>query len=176
MNKKLINKFSKLVSEIFKKPLESHGFSKESMRIDTDFFDIIYGNGLRYIKITANTYSRDYPPYFVIALGEGSRDTPDRDWNSIALWRLKNLIQKNNDNKEYSLEDPNKICEELISARKDLLEFGNGFLTGDVSLFNKARSMQNKDREPYRIHITDENGQPISYDDPESVTLKNKYS
>jgi hypothetical protein len=176
MNRDQMKEFGKLALAIFEETLAHHGFKRESMKTERYFCDIVFGNGERYVKISANIHPRDYPPYFNVILGEGGRDFLESDWNSIALWRLKNLIQKTDTGSEYGLENPDKLPDLLEQAKSDLLQFGETFLSGDTEFFRQARSEQNKDRPPYKVHSPDENGKYTVSDEPESVKMKEKYS
>ena len=176
MENNLLKSFGKHSLVLFKEPLGRYGFKREFKKTDEYFSEILYANGERYVKITANIHPRDYPPHFNIILGEGGRDFFESDWNSIALWRLKNLILQSDTASEYSFENADKIPELLEQARNELLEFGLGFLAGDLELFRKARSEQNKGRIPYKIYSPEENGKYTVRDEPVSIKMKEKYS
>jgi len=176
MKNDLLKTFSKLSLALFKEPLGQHGFKRELKKTEDYFCQIIYGNGERYVKISANIHPRDYPPHFNIILGEGGRDFFESDWNSIALWRLKNHILQAKSGREYHLENTEKISELLEHARDELLKFGLGFLTGDIELFRKVRSEQNRDRAPYQIYSPDKDGKYKATEEPLSAIMKYKYS
>jgi hypothetical protein len=176
MKNDLMIEFGKLALAMFKDALASHGFKRESKKTEQYFCEIVFVNGERYVKISANIHPRDFPPYFNVVLGEGPREFLESDWNSIALWRLKNLITSTDTGSEYSLETPDKLPELLDRAKAELLEFGQGFLRGDLEQFRKARSEQNRRREPYKIHSPDSDGHYTVSDEPESVKMKEKYS
>jgi hypothetical protein len=171
-----MKEFEKLAIANFEEALASHGFKRESKKTEQYFCEIVFGNGERYIKVSASIHPRDFPPYFNVVLGEGPREFLESDWNSIALWRLKNLITSTNTGSEYSLETPDKLPELLNNAKAELLEFGAGFLSGDVGLFRQARLEQNRGREPYKVYSPGENGKYIVSDEPESMKMKEKYS
>lgn len=176
MKKDLIKEFAKLALATFEEALASHGFKRESKKTEQYFCQIVFVNGERYVKISANIHPRDFPPYFNVVLGEGPREFLESDWNSIALWRLKNLVTSTNSGSEYGLESPDKLPELLDHATAELLDFGAGFLSGDVALFRRARSEQNRCREPYKVHSPDEDGKYTVSDEPDSVKMKKKYS
>ncbi|HEX6889592.1 MAG TPA: hypothetical protein VF141_02830, partial [Chryseolinea sp.] len=102
----------------------------------------------------------------------------DTDWNSVALWKIKKSIAARGKAKEYSLEqmDNDKLAQSLIYARNELLNYGQKFLKGDIELFDKVRREQNKDRQPYKIYTSNENGGRETIMDEESKRLKEKYS
>ena len=43
-------------------------------------------------------------------------------------------------------------------SNSEKLKYEQTFLVGDLNLFREVRKEQNKDREPYKIHIPDEHG------------------
>ena len=163
MNREQLKEFGWLALAKFKEPLAVHGFKRESKKTETYFCTIVFVNGTRYIKIDANIHFRDYPPYFNIVLGEGGRDFFEVDWNSIPLWRLKSHIQRNEPGSEYSLEFPENIPALIDQACKELLEFGSGFLNGDLEAFRQARVEQNKSRPAYKVYAPNEDGKYTVY-------------
>ena len=170
--------FNKAVGTIFDKLLSDYGFKLKRKKTEQFICDRIYVNGDRYVKISGDVHPRDFPPHYNIVLGKGSLDWPDCDWNSVALWRMKRLIDPKAKAKEYSLEqmDNDKLGHSLGHAKNELLDYGQKFLIGDIEFFDKARREQNKDRPPYKIHTpTDSGGLQTTLDD-ESKRLKEKYS
>ncbi len=174
MNEKQFKKFITLAVDIFEESLMFYKFKLKSKEIKSYFCNIVFVNGERYITISANIHHRDNPPYFNIILGEGSLDFCEVDWNSIALWRLKNLILKNDSGKEYSLESVCKLSKLLEHSRDELLKFGDSFLKGDVKLFRQVLFEMNKSRQSYKIYSINKNGNYSVNDDPISVIMKNK--
>lgn len=171
-----MKQFGKLALATFKETLAPYGFKRESKKTERYFCDIVFVNGDRYVKISADVHPRDYPPEFNVILGEGPRSFVESDWNSIALWRLKNLMTRTDTGRGYSLETPGELPKLLEHAKDELLNFGRGFLTGDVEMFRRARTEQNKGREPFKMWSPDENGKYRAADEPESVRMKEKYS
>ncbi|HET6422646.1 MAG TPA: hypothetical protein VFG20_03120 [Planctomycetaceae bacterium] len=167
----MLRDFGNLALAIFKEPLRQYGFKRESKKTEKYFCNVVFVNGERYVRITANVHPRDYPPYFNVILGEGPRDFFESDWNSIALWRLKNLKTFTDTGRPYSHVNKENLPELLEHARDELLEFGEDFLSGDVALFHRARSEMNTGREPYKILS---NGTWTF--EPKSVELKEKNS
>jgi hypothetical protein len=176
MKPDLLKEFGRIVMASFKEALAHYGFKRELKETNKYSCKIIYGNGSRYIEIYANIHPRDYPPYSNIILGEGGRDFFESDWNSIALWRLKNYIQKEDHAFEYSLVEPLHLTVLLNTALDDLLKYGKSFLSGDLTLFYEVRANQNKDREPYKIHFPNKVGKYVTISDPMSTKLKSKFS
>ncbi len=176
MTREQLKEFGKLALVTFKEPLASYGFKRESKKTEEYFFNAVFVNDTRYVKILANIHPRDYPPYFNIVLGEGGRDFFEADWNSIPLWRMKESIQNTATTGQYTLEHPEDIPRLIELARDELFEFAAEFLNGDLKTFKQARAEQNRSRPPYRIYSPDENGKYTVQDDPESVKLKERYS
>ncbi len=176
MGKNVIKEFTKLSMPIFTNALASYGFKNESKMIESNYCKIVFVKGECYININAYNDPREGPPYFNITLGEGLSSFPDSDWNSIALWRLKNHIEGKNDGSEYKLgviEDTSHLLE---LSKQELLKYAAGFLANDLESFKNARSEMNRDREPYETTWKDKSGEYITESDPESVKLKEKYS
>ena len=177
MTKKQLKDFGKLALATFKEPLAKHGFTLESVKTEQYSCGIVFVNAERYVKITADSDPRNPPPYFNIILGEGGRDFFESDWNSIALWRLKKFMLQSETGSEYGLGSPESTPELIEQSFAELLEFGSGFLNGDLEAFRQTRSMQNKDRTPYQIYAPDKNGKyTVVSDEPESAKMKEKYS
>lgn len=176
MTSKQLKEFGRLALATFNDPLASYGFKRESKKTEEYFFNAVFVNGTRYVKISANIHPQDYPPYFNIVLGDGGRGFFEEDWNSIPLWRLKACLQKTITTGQYTLEHPEDIPGLIELARNELLEFGAGFLKGDLKAFKKARSAQNRSRPPYQVYTLGEDGKYAAQDDSESAKLKEKYS
>ena len=161
---------------VFKDALAQHGFKLELNRSDELFCEVTFVNGARYVQISASIHSHDYPWYFTIALGEGPLDFGEADWNSIGLWRLREMVAPDAAEGDYRLRGKSRYRRQLEDARVELLNYATDFLTGDVTLFRKARSEQNRERKPYQVHSPDKNGNYVVTDDPKSKAMKKKYS
>jgi hypothetical protein len=85
--------------------------------------------------MSGSTYQTDYPYSYNIVLGDGdSENIFEWDWNSIALWRLKNQIDLTTKDKEYVFPLGGKVKFSLPHAHKQLLKFADTFLRGDLTL------------------------------------------
>ena len=169
--------FTDTVLEIINPTLETFGFVRHRTEIETYSSTIIFRKDRQYIKISGSTYPMDYPYSYNIILGDGdSEDFFEWDWNSIALWRLKNKIDPAIKANEYQFPLGDKVKYSVENAKKELIKYGTSFLNGDLTLFLETRSEQNKNREPYKIHKPDKNGNYITTDEPTSVEQKKKYS
>ncbi len=171
------NLFSEKAMEIVIPTFEQFGFQKHRIEIGKYSSTIIYRKENHYLKISSNTYPRDYPYHYNIILGEGdSEDFFEWDWNSVALWRFKKEIKPELKASEYEFPTDKEIEPSLNNASSELLKYGLTFLNGELELFNKIRKEQNKDREPYKIHSPDKNGNYQTSFEPKSVEQKKKYS
>lgn len=141
--------FSKSVIEMFSPLLKDFGFVLESSKVKEYSSTIVFRNGQQYIKIQGSTYPTDYPYSYNVILGNGgSEKLEDFDFNSIALWRLKNKITQDFDSKEFEFPKREEINYSLKKAREDLEKYGIQFLNGNLSLFEEVLKEQNKDRRP----------------------------
>jgi hypothetical protein len=169
--------FAKSAREIIGNTIKQFGFKFYRKEIISWHTSIIYRKNKQYIEIAANTHPIDAPSYYNIVLGEGdSDDFMEWDWNSVALWRIKEAVEPSAKISEYSFPRDEKIVYSLTHAKEELLKYGNTFLEGDLTLFHKIRKEQNKGREPYKIHQPDKDGVYKTTDEPNSVVQKKKYS
>jgi hypothetical protein len=169
--------FADKVLEIINPVAENFGFNRYKIEIERFFTQITFRKNNLYIKVVSSIHPRDYPNFYNIILGEGnSDDFYEYDWNSIALWRLKIMINPDTTAKEYAFPFGDKIKYSVNNANEELLKYGISFLTGDLNLFYKTRAEQNKNREPYKIHAPDKNGNYQAIDEPKSAEQKKKYS
>ncbi|MBA6157207.1 hypothetical protein H3Z83_11850 [Tenacibaculum sp. S7007] len=169
--------FFEKAMEIVIPTFEQFGFQKHRIEIGKHSSTIIYRKDKQYLKISSSTYPRDYPYHYNIILGEGnSEDFFEYDWNSIALWRFKKEINPELKVTEYEFPKDNGIEPSLKNANSELIKYGLTFLNGELELFHKIRKEQNKDREPYKIHSPDKNGNYQTSFEPKSVEQKKKYS
>lgn len=169
--------FSNTVLEIISPTVEKFGFLKHRVEVEEYFTTIIFRNDKRYIKISGTTFPTDYPYHYNIILGEGdSEDFYEWDWNSIALWQLKQKIDPASEAQEFDFPWGDDVKNSVSNANQELLQYGNKFLEGDLALFYETRSEVNQAREPYKIHRRDEDGIYKTTDEEKSVEQKKKYS
>jgi hypothetical protein len=169
--------FADTVLEIITPTVDKFGFIRHRTEIEEHFTTIIFRKDKQYIKISGSTHPRDYPNYYNVVLGEGdSEDFNEWDWNSIALWRLKTKIDPKAKAKEFEFPYGDKVKYSIANANKELLKYADTFLRSDMTLFYETRSEQNKNREPYKIHSADKDGNYTTTDEPKSVEQKKKYS
>ena len=168
--------FADTILEIVSPSVESFGFVRRRTEIETYLTTIVFRKDNQYIKISGSTYPTDYPYFYDLILVEGnSEDFIEWDWNSIALWCLKAKIDPNSKAQEYSFPTGDKVKYSVTNANEELLKYGLTFLKGDLTLFYETRREQNKDREPYKVHSPDKNGEYKTTNEPKSVDQKKKY-
>jgi len=171
-----LQEFAKTAMNEFDACLASHGFVMVVKAIDKQLFRADYAFGQLYVSLVASRHPRDYPPYFNVVLGEGSLDWPERDWNSVALWRLANYVEHNDEGSEFSLVQLDDTRALVSSARASLERYHCGFLDGDTQVFRRIRAEQTRQREPYKIHEPDGTGRYSMRYDPVSTDLKKTFS
>ena len=156
--------------------LSKAGFRRLRGGRDEDGFVVNYQSRPRYVSLRANTHPRDYPPSFNIILGEGSLDWPECDWNAVALWRMRNFLEKTDSATEFDIAVVPDAAAFAGNARRQLEEFHGGFLDGDLTIFRKVRANQNREREPYKIFEPVRDGKYVERADSESERLRDKFS
>lgn len=169
--------FADTVLEIISPTVEKFGFTRHKTNVNTYSSNIVWKKDKQYIKAESTNYPTDYPFYYNIVLGEGdSEDFFEYDWNSIALWRLKKMIDPTVKAQEYEFPLGDKVNLSISNANKELLKYADTFLRGDLTLFYETRSEQNKGRELYKIHTPDKNGIYTTTEEQTSAEQKKKYS
>jgi hypothetical protein len=169
--------FADTVLEIISPTVEKFGFTRHKTNANTYSSNIVWKKDKQYIKAESTNYPTDYPFYYNIVLGEGdSEDFFEYDWNSIALWRLKKMIDPTVKAQEYEFPLGDKVNFSISNANKELLKYADTFLRGDLTLFYETRSEKNKGREPYKIHTPDKNGIYTTTEEQTSAEQKKKYS
>lgn len=169
--------FTDTALQIINPTVEKYGFTRHRTTVKTYFSSIVWRKDKQYIKVESTNYPTDYPFYYNLVLGEGeSEDFFEYDWNSIALWRFKKMIDPLSRAQEYEFPFDDKVKFSISNANKELLKYADTFLNGDLTLFHKVRSEQNKNRDPYKIHTPDKNGNYRTTDESKSVEQKKKYS
>lgn len=169
--------FAENVLEIISPAVERFGFQRHITEYENHFITLIFRKATQYIKISGSTHPTDYPHFYNVILGEGdSEEFYEWDWNSIALWQLKKIIAPNAKAKEFAFPYGDNVKFSVLKAKRDLLKYADAFLRGDLALFYKVRSDQNRRREPYRIHTLDGDGSLKTTDEQRSAEQKKKYS
>lgn len=169
--------FAETVADVFTPVVERFGFVRTNYEVEAYFTTVIFRKGKQYIKISGSTYPTDYPYSYNVMLGEGdSEDFIEWDWNSIPLWRLKVKVDLTAEAREYQFPYAEQVKFSVLNAGKELLQYADSYLHGDLTLFYETRSEQNKNREPYKISTRDDNGNCKTTYEPKSVAQKKKYS
>lgn len=168
--------FAQAILGIIGPAVEEYGFELYSKKIKKYSTTIIWRKDKQYIKVNSTTYPLD-GYYYNVILGEGSSDDFfEYDWNSVAIWALARVIKPDTDVVSYDFPYNDNIKPSIQIALKHLLTYGQTFLEGDLTTFQAARKMINENREPYKIHSPDKNGEYKTTDEPISVEQKKKYS
>jgi hypothetical protein len=177
--------FSAACGVVFDSLLLSYGFSPAAARLGPKSCEQDYCAGHRYIAVSVSADPREPPSYSNIVLGEGSVEWPERDWNSVALWRV---ARDNGGGEKASLGTYPLAHESLNQAsasglvpiftrmRDDLVAVASDFLNGDLSAFRRSRAFQTRGRAPYAIHRPDGHGGYVSSVDLVSAKLKAQFS
>jgi hypothetical protein len=162
--------------------LAEHGFSRTKSSAGDNAFSTVYRNGERYILIGGTLRPQDYPFYLYLSLGEGSDEIPLSEWNAVAFWRIMQKVSP----LDYERYLPvfsipagvkrEQIADQIETVRELCLICGREFLDGDLELFRRARSEQNRDREPHKIYALCPDGQYRLTFEEEGRRLKELYS
>lgn len=167
--------FADTVLKVFNPTLENFGYKRHKTEVKTYSSCLVWRKEEKYIKIESTSYPTDY--FYNVVLGEGdSDDFFEYDWNSIALWRLKKTLYPERKAQEYEFPLDEKVESSILKANNDLLKYGHSFLNDKLEYFYEARTEQNKDRKPYKIHTPNQEGIYITEAQPKSVKQKEKYS
>lgn len=129
-------------------------------------------SGSRYIRLSISFDPRDMPYECLVSLGEGSRQFPESDWNAVPLWRTHPEANAPS-NTVSSTEDIDRVLDQILSQ---LRHHASGFLEGDLTLFYQLRARLNSVRDAYRVWKPDEAGKQQPSSDPESASLKERFS
>ena len=169
--------FTNTVLEIISPTVEKFGFKRHSVEIKKYSSKVVWRKENLYINVQSTNYPTDYPFFYNVVLGEGNSDNFfEYEWNSIALWRLKNKINPKLKPKEYSFPIEDKVKGSISNTNKEIIKYAESFLSGDLTLFFETRAEQNKDREPYKIYSPNNDGSyTVSYE-AKSLRQKEKYS
>ncbi len=169
--------FAEKAVEIITPAIDQFGFGHNKTEVEKYSTKIVWRKDKRYIRVCSSNYPTDYPYYYNIVLGEGnSNDFSEYDWNSIALWRLKQTIDPTAKTKEYSFPLDDKIIYSLTNAKNELLKFGHSFLSNDLRIFYETRTSINSEREAYKINKRDKNGIYQTTYEEESLKQKKKFT
>ncbi|MBP9855491.1 MAG: hypothetical protein KBD53_11545 [Candidatus Omnitrophica bacterium] len=174
--KTFLKKFSQIIKENFDEFLLKKGFELEASSIEEYFAKRVYKRNKQFIRIYANVNPREMAEYWSIILGEGDREWPELDWNSVGLWHfMVELGQK--EAEEYSLKNKTTgaFLKQVKAAKNDLKIYGESFLNNNLDLFYRLRSQINKKREPYKIYSPDKTGKYKMAYEPKSAKLKKKF-
>ncbi len=171
--------FPTLCDEAFGRLLSSHGFRPVEQNVESRYAQRVYANDARYIEVSVNLDPREAPFYCRVAIGEGERTLPERDWNAVALWRLVRDRAPETlpiGQEPYGIADEEDLYPLVNRIAADLEAHADDFLGGDLARFRRVRAEQTRERQPYAIWERDETGKYVSRPEPQSVALKARYS
>jgi hypothetical protein len=172
-----VSAFVESIARTITPALAALGFTQEQAKVEDLSAEYCYGNGTRYVKVSANADPRDSPGYLNVVLGDGHRSWPEADWNGVALWRLARAHpDAPAKTSEYLLAPDADIAALVEQMRKDVETYAADFLRGDLSFFQKVRAQVNQEREPYKIHKPVGDGTYTTEVDPKSADLKSRFS
>jgi hypothetical protein len=169
--------FSEKAIKVLIPTFEKFEFKKHNIEIGKGFSTITYRKKEQYLKISSTTHPKDYPHSYWISFGEGnSEDFFEYDWNSVTLWDFQKELKPDQELSNNDFPKESELKSSLENAKTELLEFGESFLKGDLSLFYKIRKERNEKKEPYKVREINKHGKYIITDEPKSLELKKKYS
>ena len=172
-----VSVFVEAVGRTITPALAALGFIQEQADVEDLSATYCYGNGPRYVKVSANADPRDSPCYLNAILGEGQRSWPEVDWNGVALWRLARAhLGAPATISEYLIAPDADMAALVAQMRKDLEIYAADFLRGDLNVFREVRAQVNQAREPYKIHKPVGDGTYRTEVDPTSADLKSRFS
>ena len=178
-DKMSLAQFPALCDQAFGPLLRSHGFRRAEREVGSLYSRLTYVDDARYIAITANVDPRDAPYHCGIAVGEGGREMPERDWNAVALWRLAQDRAPESappDQESYRITDVEDLAAVVRRMAADLSQYASDFLRGELARFRHMRAAQTREREPYTIWEPGEAGSYVCRPDPVSAALKERFS
>jgi hypothetical protein len=173
-----IRRFATVCDAAFKAPLAGYGFRPvRGTLAHPKVARRIYRAGDRYVGVSATTHPMDAPAHCTLAVGEGSHEFPDADWNAIALWQLAAEGHAPPPVEEpYRLPDIGQLPSVLQLMNADLLRLAADFLAGDLRHFRAVRAGVAAARMPYRIWSPAPGGGYSPTEDPKSAALRTRYA
>ena len=118
--------------------MREHGFKAVDTKTAPHSCIIDYQKGDLYVRLLASDYPDQSAPYFKVRLGEGSREYPDCEHNSLALSQMIQLITKNEHETKYLMHDESTLHHNVIRAVNELQSYHGGFLDGCLDFFHQA--------------------------------------
>ena len=161
--------------------LAAHGFIKAKRTVDKSSISLIFRRADSYLQLGASFDHRDAPFTLLCALGVGTHEWPDTDWNKVALWRIvrtaephaeESLLAGFSYSAEAGVADFERLSQKCWSA---IQRYAAAFLDGDLTLVKKIRAEVNAQREPYKVVSRGPDGSLQSRADQASELLRRKY-
>lgn len=130
--------------------IEGYGFLRHSVSVIKNITWIVFSKQQQYIAISSSTLPVDYPYYYEIILGEAGKGDYDRqNRQSVTIAQLATTAGATAGGDSYNFPgrhvpgqpvdiDAKRLQIAMETAKKDLLQYGIGFLEGDLNLFRQA--------------------------------------
>jgi hypothetical protein len=169
--------FARAVDRLIAPLMTERGFVVEARDIGSLSGSVRYGKGERYIVVTIGVGPHDWPGYCGAKFGEGARNWPECDWNSVAL----SLLAPRRPRLSKGMNVPptpvlaRNVPRLVAEVRDQLLILGAGFLRGNMTRFRRVRAATNKKREPYRILTPTDGGSYRTEWDSKSDSLRKRF-
>ena len=175
-----LRRFATSCDSAFKTLLAKYGFAPvQAMRSPGKYRAVrLYRSGDRYVRVTASTDPRDAPAHCTAAVGEGSHQFPEGDWNSIQLLQLAvhGATTSPLAADRYVLRTIAQLPAVLRQMSLDLESAAADFLSGDVRRFRAVRAAVAASRAPYTIWAPAEKDRYVPREDPVSAALRARYA
>jgi hypothetical protein len=145
-----------LVLAIMSPAIQKYGFVRHSVSVIRNLTWIVFSKNTRYIAVSSSTLPVDFPYYYEVILGEGGPEAYQRqNRRSVTIAQLAHTAGATASSGSYDFPgnhlpgEPVDINAEalrvsILAAQKDLLQYGLGFLEGDLKLFVQAIAQWNK--------------------------------
>ena len=133
-----------------------------------------FRSGSRYVVVEIHAHWKDAPAYGNVVFGVDSDEYPDRDYNSIALWRIAERHGAESA-ATHRVEGwtPKQFFDAVLP---DLARYGRPFLEGDLQEFLALRAEQNRNRDPVRVYGPDTKQQLVTELLEQDKVLRERYS
>lgn len=170
------------LDRVFSTQLAPWAFCLDTRDVVYDHIDLVFRQGQRFIRISANFGAEHAPFALGCHLGEGSQAWPESDWNSMTLWRMADALERGAgdgvyDALAYDAEAGPAEFQRLAHICCDgLKKFAADFLQGRLALFHQQRAAINAARPAYRSVTLAADGSMQVIVDEQSEALRRKFS
>lgn len=167
---------------VFSPGLAPWRFCLDSREVVQDHIDLVFRQGQRFIRISANFGPEQAPFALGCHLGEGHQAWPESDWNSVSLWRMADAQERGAGDGVYDAlaygadAGPAEFQGLAQVCCAALQEFAAAFLNGNLAAFYRQRAAINAARQPYRSVSLAADGSMQVVVDQQSEALRQKFS